>query len=917
MVDRPNTAYGDNPYTLQSGDCGQPGDHIHLTPWYVTHYDTEAETMYGRAEKVLVHEWAKLRWGVFEEYGYPGDQKFPMFYLKTIWTADGSREIVKPNFCTNKELSGVSIDLVTGRDCTTDPLSGLPDDNCYFVPDSDNTVNRSSILQIITSRYSRLVFSSYMALPFLDSITDFCDSTEDLLHEADIPTKQNLFCNGRSPWEVIMENEDFANGNNEPSVITDTSPDIRVVKAENPKYVVVMDTSGSMTGDRAASMQDAVKRWIKFEVTEGTKVGLVTFSDSEPATNPILYELEAVDQASRQRMLEAVDGIQFGGSTCIGCGLDWALNLKGGLKGYYGNVIILVTDGQQTDGLTISDMIPQVLSRRVRVVTVALGLDADPDLEKLSVASGGMSFYVDDSGGPGPWDDAFTGSLTYQPGDVIGNKTITVHQADYSGLRAGEFVKNVYDIDASIGRETEIMVQVKVEDNNCSQPLNIWLISPDHEEENSLNKSFICSKTNFGVFHYTSKLLDLEGRWQYRLTASEDLDVSVKVVSKSRTSSDDPIITKCWIAAGAQEVDTTLSVKVAVVGEVRQGTKPVVGARVVAEVERPPDSQGNPYPAMELVLQDDGSGADKIRNDGVYSKYFSQFTGKGRYSVKCKVEGDENTGVNGGFLGKSAAYPASPGSPLCCGSDALPPGANVSRTGNFTRQTAGGAFRVTNQVDLDEDSVPPGQVVDLRLAEITDQTVRLEFTSPGDDIDNSEPVALYSVKYSATAGNLTEDNFDNNPFNEMITEADLTDSSLAPVPGGETKTILVKTSIFEPNKKYVLAMRSRDESDNWSLVSNRVTIFLPATTTSTTSTTTTTSGSGAACRDNLAFSAGPNYPDSVITCYDNTGTRLEVSADTEISPGTSCIFMSGGHLEQGLVMEFYCQDAVWLVNIIN
>ena len=752
-----------------------------------------------------------------------------------------------------------------------------------------------------------------MALPFLDSITDFCDSTEDLLHQDDIPTKQNLFCNGRSPWDVIMENEDFANGNNEPSVIADTSPEIIVVKAERTKYVVVMDTSGSMVQsdlDRAGSMKDAVKRWIKYEVRDGTEVALVTFSDSEPTSNPIIHELEAVDQASRETMMAAVDGIQFGGQTCIGCGLDWALNLEGGLKGSDGGVIILVTDGQQScsgaDCLSISDMIPEVLSRRVRVVTVALGLDADPDLEKLSVASGGMSFYVDDAGGPGPWDDAFTGSLTYQPGDVMGNKTVTVHQEDYSDLDAGDFVKNVYDIDASIGRETEMMVQVRVKDNNCSQPLNIWLISPDQEEGNSLHTNFTCSKTNFGVFHYASTVLDGEGRWQYRLTASEALDVSVKVVSKSRTSSDDPIITRCWIAAGAQEVDTTTNVKLAVVGEVKQGTKPVVGARVVAEVERPPDSQGNPYPAIELVLQDEGSGADKIKNDGVYSKYFSQYTGRGRYSVKCKVLGDQNTGVNGGFLGRSAAYPATPGSPLCCGSDALPPSANLSKTGNFSRQTAGGGFRVSNEVDLGVDSVPPGQVTDLRLDQATDLSLRLEFTSPGDDIDSSDLVAQYVVRYSSTAGNLTEDNFDNDQFNVMITEADLTDSNLDPVPGGETKTILLKTSIFEPNKKYVLAMRSKDESDNWSLVSNKVTIFLP---------------SAKACRDNLAFSAGSKYPESETYCYDDRGARLDLdlssSPDTEIAPGTSCIFMSTGHLDQGLVMEFFCKKAVWSVNIIN
>ena len=54
----------------------------------------------------MVHEFAKLRWGVFEEHGYPGDDKFPMFYLNTVWTADGQRTVAKPSFCVNGELKG-------------------------------------------------------------------------------------------------------------------------------------------------------------------------------------------------------------------------------------------------------------------------------------------------------------------------------------------------------------------------------------------------------------------------------------------------------------------------------------------------------------------------------------------------------------------------------------------------------------------------------------------------------------------------------------------------------------------------------------------------------------------------------------------------------------------------------------------
>lgn len=77
---------------------------------------------------------------------------------------------------------------------------------------------------------------------------------------------------------------------------------------------------------------------------------------------------------------------------------------------------------------------------------------------------------------------------------------------------------------------------------------------------------------------------------------------------------------RCWISTGGQQIDTTTDVKLAVVAEVVQGSRPVVGAKVVAMVERPMDSSGDPQPPIELQLLDNGGGADKIKNDGSYAR---------------------------------------------------------------------------------------------------------------------------------------------------------------------------------------------------------------------------------------------------------------------------------------------------------
>ena len=60
-------------------------------------------TLSGNA---FVHEWSKFRYGVFEEFGYPGDPLYPMFYYKTTWSENGQQNVLTPNFCTDKAFQG-------------------------------------------------------------------------------------------------------------------------------------------------------------------------------------------------------------------------------------------------------------------------------------------------------------------------------------------------------------------------------------------------------------------------------------------------------------------------------------------------------------------------------------------------------------------------------------------------------------------------------------------------------------------------------------------------------------------------------------------------------------------------------------------------------------------------------------------
>merc|ERR1711971_1408670 len=416
-------------------------------------------------------------------------------------------------------------------------------------------------------------------------------------------------------------------------------------------------------------------------------------------------------------------------------------------------------------------------------------------------------------------------------------------------MGSGDKLQGFFDIDISIGREVSFQMEVQTKGEDCTAPLTITLVRPDDAHTPELkDEQFTCSSSNSRMFRHMVADLALEGRWVYKVTAQEDLaSVSIKVESKSRNPSTDPVMTRCWISTGSEDIDTTTDIKLAVVAEVIQGSAPVVGAKVEASVERPPiNSDGDPLPPILLQLLDNGSGADKIKNDGTYTRYFAKYTGKGRYSVKCQVSGDEETGVNDGFT-SSRVFPKipDPHSPLCCGSDAMPPGSKTTPTGNFTRQAAGGAFQVTNEVNMDADEIPPGRVTDLEADNLPDNMIAVQFTAPGDDLDSDDKAAFYVVKYSSTVGNLTGVNFDNeNVFNTAITNDDLVDSTLDPEVGGTEKTLFIKSSIFHVGAKFVLALKAVDEKGNQSKISNTVQIYLPpaptTTTTTTTATTTTT-----------------------------------------------------------------------------
>lgn len=202
-------------------------------------------------------------------------------------------------------------DIMNGGACNFDPITNLPDEDCIFVPSGDNSQ----------------IKSSYMAAPFLDSVNHFCKDTETAdHHEKYIPTKHNDMCNYRPTWDVIMENEDFQGV--QPLNVSSPPPAtiFNIIQPEESgRFVLVLDRSGSMDDhDRLQRLQQSSTRWLEFDVEEGTKVGIVSFSSSTSEDK----SLTAVTDNNRQAFIDAINRLKADGGTCLGAGLITGMDVS-------------------------------------------------------------------------------------------------------------------------------------------------------------------------------------------------------------------------------------------------------------------------------------------------------------------------------------------------------------------------------------------------------------------------------------------------------------------------------------------------------------------------------------------------------------------------------------------------------------
>lgn len=107
------------------------------------------------------------------------------------------------------------------------------------------------------------------------------------------------------------------------------------------------------------------------------------------------------------------------------------------------------------------------------------------------------------------------------------------------------------------------------------------------------------------------------------------------------------------------------------------------------------------------------------------------------------------------------------------------------------------------------DSISPSSVADLAFSNITQTSINLLWTSPGDD-NNVGTAAIYDIRYSLNA--ITESNW---------TSASQISGEPMPLISGSSQSVVVVG--LTPDTTYYFAMKTSDEAPNISTISNIVT----------------------------------------------------------------------------------------------
>ncbi|BES87543.1 Ca-activated cl channel protein [Nesidiocoris tenuis] len=698
-ISLPHPVYRDSPWTQQSKPCGQSGDFISLSyRLFLEHHH------HPHLGKSIAREWAKYRYGIFDEVGFLDDPIYPSCYFSDL------SEDIQVNGCSDKPIAEKGM-------CKA------------------GNVNVSQLVNP----------EAQTSLLFTDShrVEKFCDASS---HDRFAPTKHNNLCERRSVMQVINQHPDFSNGSFSSNEPINTTPTIIYKRESLTRYVIVIeDTKDMLVRESWSYLRLAIRKWVVVQLQGQVEVGLI--SANETSATP-LQRLTPLETSVARDMIASNVPYTPGDSrsACLYCGISLAhkwLQERAQINGPASSVIVVIAPGTLEHVPDLTELMPELKKSHVKLATITYPAQVRArTLDWMAEATGGLAFSVTES----KYNMATSYISTYfKLTNVMGTILRTYYQGDKSDLpieiHRKEIVENgqtsvvgSFVLDDHLGEPAKFTVLT----HNTENPLirSITLVSPSHRVYSTRSDALLSLK----LLNVPANINET-GTWTYTIERfpGSPQPHYVQVLATPRSHSAPVVSARLFTTQTAQGL--------ILYTEVKRGDFPILGAKVEVTVTKLGINSSTHREKFELM--DTGSGdPDLMKGDGIYSRYFSACVGgSGEYTFEVTVSDNGNTAYTWQY-GHQYEGPLVT-SVSCCGSNM--PAPTVEPLSPFQRILPPLTLNVPKMDDA------TGRVADLQAVVLpVDLRARLIWTSP--DM-GGRPVAKYELKYATQIGDII-DHFD-------------------------------------------------------------------------------------------------------------------------------------------------------------
>ena len=430
VIDKPSPVGGFGLFTQQSGGCGVHGDYISVPHTFIAGQNISA----GKGRQ-FVHEWAKFRFGIYDETGFKGDTLYPNYFVENGQAL--------PTLTHNGVLTGSWLN--EGVAC-----SPMVDPDCEFVADPDSEVT-CSLGQSVN----------------LDNTLRYCNATEHRV----LPTKHSVLCHGKSALEIIKSHPDFQNLQQE-SQPTAVKPEIRIVREPATRYVLAIDTSASMA-DHWRWIHKAAHKFIRYDLPVNANLAVLTFNAAAKVEH---QAVQVTSDTIRARLADTVPvkyHLSQKSGSCVKCALDTVYKTVSEDRLAGTHIILLTSTGvgylTEQEQQEMKNLVGSNNAKLSSIIVPARGgANNSPLYDEISTMTEGLSYQLTDTG--------HSMDLLFQLNEafaaILAADSITptespelVHRAEYysgdDAVSHGQFV-----IDPLLGRDTLFGIYVKDEEDH-------------------------------------------------------------------------------------------------------------------------------------------------------------------------------------------------------------------------------------------------------------------------------------------------------------------------------------------------------------------------------------------------------------------------------------------------------------------